>query len=51
MLRGISRNITDNYKYKISLKRKDQLKSKKDTNITEAFEIYMTNKFNLKLML
>ena len=45
MLRGISRNITDNYKYKISLKRKDQLKSKKDTNITEAFEIYMLKHF------
>ena len=50
MLRGISKNITENYHYKISLKRKDQLKSNEDTTITEAFEIYMLkNFFNIKV--
>tara|TARA_Y100001970_G_scaffold270362_1_gene364166 strand:- start:17879 stop:19678 length:1800 start_codon:yes stop_codon:yes gene_type:complete len=49
ILKGVNRNLVDNYKYKISLKRKDQLKSKDDTTITEAFEIYMIkNFFNIK---
>ena len=49
MLKGINKNIFENYNYKISLKRKDQLKSKEDTTITEAFEIYMLkNFFNIK---
>ena len=49
MLKGISKNLIDNYSYKINLKRKDQLKSKEDTTITEAFEIYMLkNFFNIK---
>tara|TARA_Y100000590_G_scaffold463356_1_gene629926 strand:- start:4453 stop:6252 length:1800 start_codon:yes stop_codon:yes gene_type:complete len=45
MLKGINKNIFENYNYKISLKRKDQLKSKEDTTITEAFEIYMLKNF------
>ena len=45
MLKGINKNLLDNYKYKIDLKRKDQLKSKDDTSITEAFEIYMLKNF------
>ncbi len=50
MLRGVSKNLIDNYNHKINLKRKDQLKSKEDTTITEAFEIYMLkNFFNIKL--
>ena len=50
MLRGISKNLKENYKYKINLKRKDQLKKKEDVNIIEAFELYMLkNLFNLKL--
>ena len=49
MLKGISKNLFDNYSYKINLKRKDQLNSKEDTTITEAFEIYMLkNFFNIK---
>ena len=49
MLQGVSKNIIENYNYKINLKRKDQLKSKEDTSITEAFEIYMLkNFFNVK---
>tara|TARA_Y100000590_G_C15700969_1_gene1006771 strand:+ start:496 stop:2289 length:1794 start_codon:yes stop_codon:yes gene_type:complete len=50
MLKGISKNFNNNYNYKISVKRKDQLKSKEDVNIAEAFELYMLkNFFNLKL--
>ena len=50
MLNGVSKNLIENYNYKISLKRKDQLKSKEDTTISEAFEIYMLKNFhNLKL--
>ena len=48
-VQGVSKNIIENYNYKINLKRKDQLKSKEDTTITEAFEIYMLkNFFNIK---
>ena len=45
MLKGIGKNIIENYNYKINLKRKDQLKSKEDTTIAEAFEIYMLKNF------
>ncbi len=45
MLKGIDRNLSENYSYKINLKRKDQLKSKDDTTIAEAFEIYMLKNF------
>ena len=49
MLNGINKNLLDNYVNKINLKRKDQLTSKEDTTITEAFEIYMLkNFFNIK---
>ena len=45
MLKGVSQNFKDNYKYKLqSLKHEKSLK-KEDTNIIDAFEIYMTNKF------
>ena len=45
MLKGISKNLIDNYNYKISIKRKDQLKSKDDVPVEEAFELYMMKKF------
>ena len=45
MLRGISKNLKNNYLNKITLKRKDQLKSKEDVQIAEAFEIYMLKNF------
>ena len=45
MLQGIQKNLIENYNYKISHKRKDQLKSKDDTTIAEAFEIYMLKNF------
>jgi len=50
MLKGISKNLIENYNQKLSLKRKDQLKSKEDVSIVEAFELYMLkNFFKLKL--
>ena len=50
MLKGIEKNFKDNYNNMINLKRKDQLKSKDDVPVTEAFELYMLKKFhNVKL--
>ena len=45
ILKGISKNLKDNYSNKIILKRKDQLKSKDDVPIAEAFELYMLKNF------
>ena len=45
ILKGISKNLKDNYANKIILKRKDQLKSKDDVPIAEAFELYMLKNF------
>ena len=45
MLKGISKNLKEHYTNKISLKRKDQLKSKEDVNLSEAFELYMLKNF------
>ena len=50
MLSGIKKNLNDNYNHKIQTTRKDQLKDKEDTVITEAFELYMLKKFfNIQL--
>ena len=50
MLKGIKKNLSENYKKKINLTRKDQLKNKMDSPVTEAFELYMLNKFfNIRL--
>ena len=50
ILKGISKNLKENYSQKLSLKRKDQLKTKEDVNVTEAFELYMLkNFFDIKL--
>jgi cobaltochelatase CobT len=50
MLKGIKKNLSENYYQKIYLKRKDQLKTKEDVPVTEAFELYMLKKFfNIKL--
>ena len=50
MLKGIDKNFNENYHNLISLKRKDQLKTKEDTGINEAFELYMLkNYFKIKL--
>ena len=50
MLKGIQKNLENNYNQIIKLKRKDQLKNKEDVPIVEAFELYMLKKFhNIKL--
>ena len=50
MLKGIEKNFKNNYNQILSFKRKDQLKSKDDVPIVEAFELYMLKKFhNIKL--
>ena len=50
MLQGIKKNLLDNYNQIINLKKKDQLKTKEDVPVTEAFELYMLKNFyNLKL--
>ncbi len=50
ILFGIKKNLEDNYSQLIDLKRKDQLKSKDDVPVIEAFELYMLKKFhNIKL--
>ena len=45
ILKGISKNLKENYSQKLSLKRKDQLKTKEDVNVAEAFELYMLKNF------
>ena len=45
MLKGISKNLKEYYTNKIALKRKDQLKSREDVNVSEAFELYMLKNF------
>ena len=50
MLKGIEKNLKENYSQIINLKRKDQLKTKEDVTVTEAFELYMLKKFhNIRL--
>ena len=50
MLKGIEKNFRENYEQKINFKRKDQLKTKDDVPISEAFELYMLKQFhNIKL--
>tara|TARA_B100001057_G_scaffold499674_1_gene611225 strand:+ start:78 stop:1880 length:1803 start_codon:yes stop_codon:yes gene_type:complete len=50
MLKGIEKNLKDNYNQLIDLKRNDQLKSKEDVAASEAFELYMLKNFhNIKL--
>ena len=46
MLKGIQKNFKENYKLILTLKRKDQLKTKEDVNVNEAFELYMLKKFH-----
>ena len=50
MLKGIFKNLNENYNQKLSLKRKDQLETKDDVTVVEAFELYMLKNFlNIKL--
>ncbi len=45
MLKGIEKNLKENYNQLINIKRKDQLKTKDDVPIAEAFELYMLKNF------
>jgi cobaltochelatase CobT len=50
MLKGVGKNLNENYNQKISSTQKEQLKNKEDVPVTEAFELYMLKKFfNIKL--
>ena len=50
MLKGIEKNLRDNYIQMINHKRKDQIKTKDDVPVVEAFELYMLKNFhNIKL--
>ena len=50
MLKGVEKNLTEDYYQRINLKRKDELKTKEDVEVTEAFELYMLKRFfNIKL--
>ncbi len=50
MLKGIDKNLRDNYTQLINYKKKDQIKSKDDVSVVEAFELYMLKNFhNIKL--
>ena len=46
MLKGIEKNFSKNYSQIINRKRKDQLKTKEDVSIAEAFELYMLKNFH-----
>jgi len=51
MLKGISKNLKENYNHKIIIKREDQLKTREDVSVSEAFELYMLkNFFDIKLI-
>ncbi len=50
ILKGVGSNIKENYLNQLSLKKKDQLISKEDVSVNEAFELYMLKNFlNIKL--
>ena len=46
MLKGIEKNFNENYAQIINRKRKDQLKTKEDVPVVEAFELYMLKNFH-----
>jgi cobaltochelatase CobT len=46
MLKGIKKNFQQNYSHIISVKRKDQLKTKEHVPVAEAFELYMLKNFH-----
>jgi len=47
MLKGIKKNFKDNYQIKVNKKENqtNEIKSKEDTNVEQAFEFYMLKKF------
>ncbi len=46
MLKGIEKNFQENYTQMIDRKRKDQIKTKEDVPVAEAFELYMLKNFH-----
>ena len=46
MLKGIEKNFNENYVQIINRMRKDQLKTKEDVSVAEAFELYMLKNFH-----
>ena len=49
-LKGIKKNLLNNYELKQKFTKKNQLKSKEDVKVGEAFELYLLKKFlNVKL--
>ncbi len=46
MLKGIEKNLKENYIQINNLKSKDQIKSKEDVAVNEAFELYMLKNFH-----
>jgi len=50
ILKGVGKNLSENYNQKIISTHKAQLKNKEDVPVAEAFELYMLKKFfNLEL--
>ena len=45
ILKGIEKNLTQNYYQKIDLKKNEKLNTKEDVLVTEAFELYMLKNF------
>ena len=45
MLKGISKNFDESYKHKLNKIKEKKIEKKQDTDILEAFEFYMINKF------
>ncbi len=45
ILKGVGNNLKENYVNQITFKKKNQLVSKDDVNINEAFELYMLKNF------
>ena len=46
MLKGVEKNFNENYNQIIDQKRKDQLKTREDVPVSEAFELYMLKNFH-----
>jgi cobaltochelatase CobT len=46
MLKGIEKNFNENYTQIIKCKKKNQLKTKEDVSVAEAFELYMLKNFH-----
>ena len=44
MLKGVGKNLNENYKQKINSNHKDQIKTKDDVPVAEAFELFMLKK-------